>query len=136
MKTSNFKECGRNPEAVAICRGVPAWYKGRRYIELAPTWAMLKLPREEFEAAYRSEILEKLDPTIVLDQLGIDSIILCWEPTGVYCHRRIVAEWLEAECGVIIPEFGHDRSESMPSALMPSKGEKKPKKQAPQAELF
>lgn len=136
MRTANFKhEISRDQKAVAISRGVPPRWKGRRYIELAPTRAMLTLPREEFEAAYRSEILAALDPKRVYEELK-DSIILCWEAPGVYCHRRIVAEWLEAECGVTIPEYGYERGDTQASASMPDKLAKKSAKRSPQALLF
>lgn len=53
-------------------------------------------------------ILRGLDPQAVYDELGTDSVMLCHCPVGQMCHRRIVAEWLEAALNVEIPELGHD----------------------------
>ena len=31
--------------------------------------------------------------------------MLCWEPPGKFCHRRLVAKWLEEHLGVDVPEL-------------------------------
>lgn len=105
MQTSNFKLAGTDPNAVAISRGVPKGFKGRRYMPLAPaTWALVK---ETDEAIFRETFmrqLAKLDAKAILKALGEDAILLCWEAPGVFCHRRVVAEWLERELGTSVPE--------------------------------
>jgi hypothetical protein len=73
---------------------------------------MLQMPEAEFERHYQ-KILDNLDPAIVLDELGRDSILLCWEKFNECCHRRMVAEWLETNLSIEIPEFGHARGESL-----------------------
>jgi len=107
MQTSNFKLSGRDPNAVAISRGVTRGFKGRRYMPLAPaTWALVK---EKDETRFREQFQEqlaKLDAKAVLKEVGEDAILLCWEKPGVFCHRRIVAEWLERELGISVPESG------------------------------
>jgi len=60
------------------------------------------------EDAYREEyqkILDKLDPRKVFEDLGPDAILLCWEPPGKFCHRGLVAAWLEEKLGVQVPEL-------------------------------
>lgn len=60
------------------------------------------------EASYRKacqEILEGLDPQKVFDDLAEDAILLCWEAPGKFCHRRLVAAWLEEKLGVQMPEL-------------------------------
>ena len=37
------------------------------------------------------------------------------------CHRRLVAEWLEEKLGIVVPELGHERGESLPFGEQPSK---------------
>jgi hypothetical protein len=89
---------------VSIALKSPEWFRGRRYPALAPGRNMLKLD----EAAYRVEfqkILDKLDPQKVYEDLGPEAILLCWEPLGQFCHRRLVAEWLEERLGVKVPEL-------------------------------
>ena len=106
MKTSNFKIAGQDPNAVAICRGVPRGWKGRRYVALAPSWVLVKtkLPEDQWKARYYEEVLSKLNPRQVLADLGPDAVMLCWEAPGETCHRRLVAEWLEEVTGVEIRE--------------------------------
>lgn len=90
MFTSNFARAKQIPvgyEPVAIAIGVPAWYKGRRELRLAPTRAMLKMRDEEYDAQYDA-ILAGLDPHEIAAALGENAVLLCWEPPGQKCHRR------------------------------------------------
>jgi len=103
MKSSNFAKSGSDPNAVAICRQVPKGWPGRRYLSLAPTWAMLKLAEAEYRAQYAA-ILARHDPAQVYAELGEDAVLLCWEAEGKSCHRRLIAEWLEAYLGIEVPE--------------------------------
>jgi hypothetical protein len=103
---------------VAICRGKPKWYRGRSYDVLAPTWQMLKMPLEEYNVHY-DRLLAGLDPRKVVADLGDDAIMLCHEKPNVCCHRRRVAEWLETELGIVVPEWGFERSQILPYAEQP-----------------
>jgi hypothetical protein len=106
--TSNFKTAGHLPQAVAICRGLPRGWQGRAYKPLAPSWKLVKagLSREAFIKAYRAEVLDKLDARQVLHDLGGDDfVMLCWEPPGEFCHRRVVAAWLQKELKLVVEEF-------------------------------
>jgi hypothetical protein len=105
--TSNFKISGHLPQAVAISLGVPRGWKGRRYTALAPTRRLIKIMDEPtFIKLYRAETLDKLDPMQVIRDLGGDNfILLCWEPPGEFCHRRVVAAWLRKHIGVLVEEF-------------------------------
>jgi uncharacterized protein (DUF488 family) len=74
---------------------------------------MLKMPREDYLAHYRA-ILEKLEPRTVFTDLhllanGKEPVLLCWEKANVFCHRRLVAEWLEKALGIEVVEIGLDR---------------------------
>lgn len=110
MQTACFRTAGTHPKAVAICRFLPRFmrFTGARYLPLAPTPAMLKLGGAAFEDAYRAQ-LETLDPRqVYLDLValvGIDAVLLCHEKSGVTCHRRTVAQWLEAALGITVPEL-------------------------------
>ncbi len=121
MQTSYFANVKNIPdhlEPVGIARGVPRWFKGRSERSLAPTWAMLKMSAADYDLRF-DEILEKLDPQATYDLLGENGVILCWEKPGDKCHRRRVAEWFETELGVVVPELGFDRSETLPYDLTP-----------------
>lgn len=106
--TSHFRLCGHLPMAVAISRGLPKGWRGRVYRPLAPSWTLVtgNLAPADFIRAYRQEVLNKLNPTQVLRDLGCDDfILLCWEPPGQFCHRRVVAVWLQKELGLEVPEL-------------------------------
>ncbi|MDF0593744.1 DUF488 family protein [Methanotrichaceae archaeon M04Ac] len=112
MQTSNFSRSGADPRAVAISRAQPKGWTGRVYEPLAPSWRLLaealsgEIDEDEYIQRYRAEVLSKLDPREVYADLGEDAVLLCWEMAGAFCHRRLVAEWLEEELGVSVPEVG------------------------------
>ena len=121
ITTSNFARSARHPNAVAISQGVPRWYKGRRYLPVAPPrWLLKAKDAELFDREYRNQ-LEALDAKQVVGDLGPDAILLCWESFNVRCHRRLVAEWLEEKLGIVVPELDHERSESILFSEQPSK---------------
>lgn len=107
MKTSSFKISGTDPKAVAISRTIPDWYVGLRCVDLAPPWNMLHLGKtgmiKEFTWRYQNEVLVRLNPREVYETLE-DRILVCWEAPGEFCHRRLVAEWIEADVDVVVDE--------------------------------
>ena len=105
MNSNEFKH--RQAEAVSIARGSKYW-RGRSYAPLFPTWEMIHMSDPvEYERVYRQKILARLDPMHVYCELvemcGEDPILLCHESAAKiesgeqFCHRTIVAKWLEAE---------------------------------------
>lgn len=127
ITTSNFARSGKDRNAVAISIGLPRGWYGRRYLKLAPPRDMLHASKEDFDAFYFSK-LEAMDAQQVYDEIvasfGGDAILLCWEAPNIRCHRRIVAEWFETKLGIVVPEFGFERSAIKPYAQMLRKGEK------------
>lgn len=110
LYTSNFRNAGKHENAVGISRGVPPWFKGRRYLDLAPSRELLNRWKsmngeQEFIEAYNDEVLSRLDPAKVVEELGDGAIMLCWEKPGEFCHRLIVAGWLKATLGIAIDEW-------------------------------
>ena len=79
ITTSNFAKSGKHPDAVAISQGVPRFYKGRRYIPLAPPrWLLKAKDPELFDREYRKQ-LDSLDAKQVAEDFGPNAVILCWE---------------------------------------------------------
>ena len=127
MYTSYFGNVNNLPaelEPVAIARGTPRTYRGRRFKTLAPTWAMLKLPREEYDRQFDA-ILDSLEAQQVYEELGENAVLLCWEAPEFWCHRRRVAEWFEEQLGVSVPECGFARDDSLPYVELPEAPKKK-----------
>ena len=86
--------------------GKDAGYKGKYFRELAPKLSFWKvwhknigiLPEEEnnryYVEEYYKQVLSKLDPEKIYNKLD-NSILLCYEENTEFCHRHIVAAWLE-----------------------------------------
>ena len=71
MHTSYFGNIKNLPrgKTIAICQGIPVWYKGARYLDLAPSWDMVRLrDSKEYERRY-DVILKGLDPAKVFKEL-------------------------------------------------------------------
>jgi hypothetical protein len=119
---------------VSIARGAPRGFAGRKELRLAPTWAMLKMSRPDFDQQF-ARMLARLDPAKLYAELGENAVLLCWEKPGEGCHRRMVAEWFEEALGVVVPEFGIDRAETPAYELTPWK-QTAPKKQSKRVQLL
>lgn len=109
MKTSCFK-CYKGNAGVGISYSSPNSWNGPDYPSLAPSSHLLYdiksyvIDQMEYEKRYRKEVLSKLDPTKVYEDLK-NNVLLCWEPAGEFCHRRIVAAWITENLGIEIPEW-------------------------------
>ena len=107
MKTSYFAKYSED-DGISIAIKSPDWFDGPSYSDLFPKWDMINAfkktrDEDEYVTAYYSEILSKLDPEKVWEDLK-DKTLLCWERSGSFCHRRIVADWLENTLGVKVLE--------------------------------
>ena len=107
--TSSFKLHGKDPGAVSIAR-YPMFWRGRRYYALAPSVALFRawkagtVSNEGYTERFYQETLSRLDPDQVFQDLGEAAILLCHCPPSQFCHRRIVARWLEEALGINVPE--------------------------------
>jgi hypothetical protein len=105
IQTSYYQKSGSLPNAVGISQGVPKWYTGALYKKLAPPWEIVKIENEAtFRRLYHEMVLSHLNPVHVADDLE-GKVLLCWELPGQFCHRRLVAEWLEKNLLIEVPEL-------------------------------
>jgi hypothetical protein len=105
IQTSYYQKSGSLPNAVGISQGVPKWFTGALYKKLAPPWEIVKIENEAtFRRLYQEMVLSKLNPVHVADDLE-GKVLLCWELPGQFCHRRLVAEWLEKNLLIEVPEL-------------------------------
>lgn len=87
---------------VSIAQFPAVYYHERCYRELAPPADLLmgykkgRITKEIYTREYERRVLRKLTPRIVADELGEDAVLLCFEIPGEFCHRHIVAKWLNA----------------------------------------
>ena len=112
IRTSNFSLCGTHPDAVSISGYAPHFFKGPQYRKLAPRrdfFDQYKLDHDTiaYTKQFNSRVLAVLDPEQVFADLD-NKVLLCYERPGDFCHRRLVADWLERELGVIVPEIDPD----------------------------
>ena len=71
-----FKDNPNSPESIA-------WYKDK----------------------YLDTVLSKLNPYNVLEELGDNAIMLCYEKVGDFCHRHLIADWLSTNTDAKVSEF-------------------------------
>jgi len=108
MQTSYFARY-KGTDGVSIAVGSPRWFKGDKYALLCPTWDIIESyfktnDWKVYEERYRKEILSKLDPNKVYEDLK-DKVILCWERSNCNCHRHIVAAWIKENTGHDVEEI-------------------------------
>jgi hypothetical protein len=96
------------PGAISISKYPPKDQGYAIYPALAPGKWFRSAKFEDYLTLY-AKILSQLDPQVVWDDLhnladGKEPIILCFESPGTFCHRRLVANWLSINLGVLIQE--------------------------------
>lgn len=118
MKTSYFfsGKLNQNQNLVSISMKIPKTILDKFpniqiYKPLCPGWQLVqdyksgKITSKEYTERYIKYVLIKLDPQQVYYRLGQDAILLCWEKPGNFCHRLIVADWLETNLNIKIDEL-------------------------------
>ncbi|MDV6237535.1 DUF488 domain-containing protein [Leptospira ellisii] len=109
--TSYFGNARKLPEEIlpiSIARYARYW-GGLKFLPLAPDSDTLKMEIQEYTKRYADK-LSKLEVGEVLEELkalsqGKNIALLCYEKPGDFCHRRLVAEWIERETGIEVPEY-------------------------------
>lgn len=94
---------------ISICGKAPDWYKGLQYKKLAPKYGFFMEWKKNHDNDYyiehfKTEVLDKLDAAdVILDfsrliysfNIGESDIcLICYEKPSDFCHRHLVAEWL------------------------------------------
>lgn len=113
FQTSYFGALKKLPlsRCLSICRGVPAYYKGKRCMSLAPSRELLNAGKEKLisPSEWKRRYIQEIERNVVLEDLlkEIDGrILLCWERPGDRCHRNYVADWLAGKgVSVVASEF-------------------------------
>ena len=113
-----LKSLPKNIVPVAICGSLPEWYHRGWYKKLAPTWEIWKHWDENhdevrYRETYFSTVLAKLNQDTVVEELnefirnyplGTEIALICYEKPEDFCHRHLVAEWLQ-EAGYQVQEY-------------------------------
>lgn len=104
---------------IAICNSLPAAATGQviHIPSVAPDWETIKkyryaqIDQKQFKQEYVKK-LEKIDATkpeffmsLKNDEDKLLIALLCHEPKGKFCHRKILAEWLNEQYHMNITEL-------------------------------
>ena len=111
----NYKSNNYITYAISGNKGKDVNYEGKCYPKLAPKKSFWKkwhdnigkISDEENNKYYIEqfyiEVLSKLDVEEVYNELK-HGILLCYEDNDEFCHRHIVASWIELLLGIEVPE--------------------------------
>ncbi len=126
---ANLRNLPKTVIPIAISRKVPIYYQGLIYKKLAPPlWLVLDYKQSGdqvfYTRMYRNDILNKLNKLEVIHDLaeligcenttagfpfcfdgGVDIALICYESPEKFCHRHIVAEWLNEDNAIIVNEW-------------------------------
>ena len=111
-KLKKYQEAGLTH--ISIAGKAPEFYNGIQYKKFAPSWDIFskwksgEIDNLQYTERFNQEILGKLDNEEVLkflDSFETDIILLCYEKSGDFCHRHIVANWIESELGKRVEEY-------------------------------
>jgi len=128
MDTSYFGNIKNVETPVSICGKAPTWYDGPQFKALAPKYDFFRAYKngEIDEVGYTEQferrVLMSLDPVWVYRYLlnvhGERVSLMCYEKPGEFCHRRIVAKWLEIGNGIVIPERQYNEADQSSTRLI------------------
>lgn len=100
---------------VSISRFPPKWFKGYKCFEFAPSADLLRrfkggLSQDCYSVIYRREVLEVIDVHRVFEGLasfacGRDIVLCCFEPAKEFCHRHLLAGYVQEVWGYSIDEL-------------------------------
>lgn len=113
LYTSYYAKHNNDPNAISISARAPAFFYGKRYSPLAPSWDLIngikqnKITQQQYIDQYLSLLVEKrkLSPYQVVDDLWDGAIMLCYEAPYDFCHRHVVAEWITSNTGIPVIEL-------------------------------
>lgn len=113
-KLKEYEKNGLYP--IAISGKAPDFYTKACWPDFAPRigmfleWKAGRIDNSQYTVEYK-EWLDTLDKQEIKDVIkeledeGKTIIFLCYEKSGEFCHRHVLADWLEANFGVRVDEY-------------------------------
>lgn len=111
--TGNYENCTiGNTVSISGDKGKSTNYTGKSLTKLAPKLSFWKIWHDNigkinekennkfYIEEFYNQVLKNLDPEEVLIELEDRSILLCYENNNEFCHRHLVAFWLELFLGI------------------------------------
>jgi hypothetical protein len=102
--------------SVGISRGTPRGVEGFRRLRCLEPGTCFRSVTPALYLELCCKILDRLNPAEIYDRLialGDWPVMLCWESASdchsakTFCHRHLVAQWLEDRLGIEVLELGH-----------------------------
>lgn len=127
-----IKQFDENAVLVSIAGKTPDWFfpkLGLKMHEFAPQWSWWKEWHDRFNSnldsveskqwyirEYESNVLSRLNAGKTIEKMkkmssGNNIFLLCYETPEKFCHRHLVAKWLQ-DAGVEATEFYANESNS------------------------
>ena len=100
------------PEFAKSCIDIPQLFPSDKIL-----WDYKKGKIDDME--YTSKYLDQLnelgvDRIIKMIQIfGDNVVLLCWESPEKFCHRHILADYINKNSGVVVEEFGKENEISL-----------------------
>lgn len=100
------------PEFAKSCIDIPQLFPSDKIL-----WDYKKGKIDDME--YTSKYLDQLnelgvDKIIKMIQIfGDNVVLLCWESPEKFCHRHILADYINKNSGVVVEEFGKENEISL-----------------------
>lgn len=97
---------------IGIALYPPRWFHGQTLHSVSPTHSILhEESHEVYTERFKKEVLAKVAPRMFVEDIerisgGNDVALCCFEKPDDFCHRHIVAEWLNEKLGLGVEEFG------------------------------
>lgn len=115
--TSYFSNGAKLAKAGIMMIGIalypPKWFTGLSNKYVSPSWDILhnSKSKEDYVQRFNSEILAHRDPKAFFSAIekmanGKDVALCCFEKPDDFCHRHLVAKWLNEKLGLQVEEFG------------------------------
>lgn len=110
-KTKIYEQDGLQP--VSIAGKTPGFFKGPKFPSLAPEYKMFsdwkkgKISDMEYTKIFTKR-LNELDKEAIkrfINSFDKPVVLLCYEKPGDFCHRHIVADWIEGNLGIRVDEY-------------------------------
>lgn len=106
-QTKKYTDAGLT--TIAISGSIPSFYKGIYAKEFAPRYGVFQQWKQgliddmQYTELYKS-YLNTLDTDKIRRYFNtmkdLDVVLLCYERPGQFCHRHILADWLENDIKV------------------------------------
>jgi len=120
--TGCYDKCkAGNLISISFDEGKDAGFSGKTMLDLAPyrdffhVWKanIGKIPEDVntryYIEQYYSRVLSKINIEKLLKDEK-DPILLCYEPSESFCHRHVVAEYINIKYGIQVPEIEIDEN--------------------------